>query len=140
MGDFRFIQITRQREISHNFFVDDILVFGLLIKSAWLVSHNIFRNFCMASGMENNNEKSCIYHLEGNTEMVEYIGNIFGFHISHLEGGIIYLGFHLKASKYLFSNLLSIYIQFIAFQFQFFLISNLITTTLKEDYNRKIKL
>ena len=69
-----------------------------------MVLYSIFRLFCTTSSLEANNGKSCIYHLDGSVEMLEFIGNLFDFCLSHFDIGISYLSFHLKAYRYLASD------------------------------------
>lgn len=71
--------ISYLKEISHNFFVDDVLLFGMLIKEVWQTFHYIFSKFCMASGMEANYGKSCIYHGEDGKDLSAYVGTLFNF-------------------------------------------------------------
>ena len=58
MSLFKGIQGTRNRMVSHNFFVDDILIFGALILSQWQVMHNILECFGRVTRMVANEDKS----------------------------------------------------------------------------------
>lgn len=80
--------------------MDDVLLFGMLIKEVWRIFYDIFDNFCKASGMLANHSKSCIYYEEDGEEMVESIGAIFSIRCAPLEMGFKYLGFHLKPNNY----------------------------------------
>lgn len=99
LGSFRGIKISSRKEISHNLIFDDVLVFGILIKICWLVLQDIFRSFDAASGMEANGEKPCIFHPEGDREIVDYIDNLFIFRFSSIDGGLHYLGFSPETSE-----------------------------------------
>ena len=69
-GEFSGLNISEKDATSHSFFVDDVLIFGLMIISNWRRLGQIFNNFYYASGMEANNSKSCFYHSEGSPEVV----------------------------------------------------------------------
>ena len=78
--------------------LDDVLIFGLLMDSVWVAIHNIFTKFCKALGMEENEDKSCIYYADGDRVIYDFIGSLFKFRKSPLIGGFTYLGFHMKPS------------------------------------------
>ena len=100
-GVFRGIEISRQMKETHSFFVDDILIFGLMIRESWKVMYEILNLFCDATGMLASVEKSCIYHVEGDEEMYRGLGTLFNFKLLPLNVGLTYLGFRMKAGNYI---------------------------------------
>ena len=62
--------------------------------------HEIFSKFCAATGMLENEGKSCIYHNEKYRELYEEICKLFNFRIEKLDSGFKYLGFHMKPNNY----------------------------------------
>ena len=76
-GHFRGIKLYFRKDISHKFFVDDVLMFGLLDRTVWQNFFAIFNSFCSASGMEANKGKYCIYFEEEGKEVAMEIENMF---------------------------------------------------------------
>lgn len=99
-GRCRPIKLCRDFSLSHNLFVDDILLFAMLCKSSWLCLHEIFQKFHSATGLSINKEKSTLYHNETNLDLARWIADLFGINIALIKDGLKYLGFHLKAKGY----------------------------------------
>lgn len=91
------INICKDIFLSHNLFVDDILIFAMLCKSTWYCLNEIFQKFQSASGMVINRDKYLLYHNESNLEIVQWIAALFGINQATIKEGFKYLGFILKA-------------------------------------------
>jgi len=94
------LKICRNLSISHNLFVDDIIMFGILCKFTWLCFYGILFNFQKATGLQRNSAKSVIYHNDIYQEEVEWLSALFGMEVQPISDGIKYLGFQLKANGY----------------------------------------
>lgn len=81
-------------------FVDDVLLFGMIIRSIWRAFHEIFIRFCAATGMIANNSKSCIYFGEGENQTILDVGELFNFKTEPFSMGFKFLGFYLKPNNY----------------------------------------
>lgn len=96
MRIFRGIDISPQKEVSHSLFVDDVLIFGIMLKRSWMELKGILNGFCLSTGMMVSEGKSCIYHAEGDEEDYKEMGDLFNYNIAPLSEGLTYLGFRLK--------------------------------------------
>lgn len=94
------IKICKHIFISHNLFVDDVLLFAMLSRASWICLKNILERFQKASGLIINKAKSFLYHNDSNRDMIIWISQRFGIESRSLKDGIKYLGFHLKAKAY----------------------------------------
>lgn len=94
------MKICRNISISHNLFVDDVILFGILCRLTWMCYYEILQNFQKASGLQINCSKSVIYHSDINQEELAWLSNLFGFEAQPISMGIKYLGFMLKANCY----------------------------------------
>lgn len=56
------LKVCRGISISHNLFVDDIILFGMLCKISWACFFVILDNFQKATGLKINSEKSAFFH------------------------------------------------------------------------------
>lgn len=90
------IKICKNISLSHNLFVDDILLFAMLCKSSWLCLNEIFHMFQSASGLIINKAKSMLYHNDSNEELALWIATLFGINLAPIKDGFKYLGFFLK--------------------------------------------
>lgn len=97
---WRPLHIYRNISLSHNLFVDDILLFAMFCRATWLHIHMILNNFQRASGLQVNLEKSSIIHSDIKLEDVTWLSDLFGVKASHISKGINYLGFWIKATGY----------------------------------------
>eukprot|EP00253_Pinus_taeda_P020761 PITA_20761 len=93
---YRLIKICKDFFLSHNLFVDDILIFAMLCKASWLCLYSILNKFQFASGICINKDKSKLYHNETDTELVIWIASLIGIEAVSIRNGIKYLGFTLK--------------------------------------------
>jgi len=94
------VKICKQIYISHNLFVDDVLLFAMLSKVTWLCIKSIMDRFQKASGLAINKAKSILYHNGTNETLTSWISQLFGIESRLLSDGIKYLGFRLKAKAY----------------------------------------
>lgn len=94
------VKICRNNFVSHNLFVDDVLIFAILCRITWQCLFNILNRFQRATGLHINKSKSIIYHNNANMELVEWSSQLFGISTRPISNGVKYLGFHLKAKGY----------------------------------------
>eukprot|EP00253_Pinus_taeda_P036565 PITA_36565 len=94
------IKISRYISISHNLFVDDVLLCAMLCQDSWNCLFDILVNFQKSTGLNINKSKSTLYHNGTNLNLVNRIAAMFGIVTCLLQDGIKYLGFHLKANGY----------------------------------------
>jgi len=95
-----FMEVSPEGHISHSFFVDDVLIVGILNRFSWLHLFHIFTKFGNASGLILNQCKSSIVHDQCDMEIIDYIRRLFGVASEILIGGMKYLDFHIKACSY----------------------------------------
>lgn len=94
------LKICRSISISHNLFVDDIIMFGILCRLTWLCLYEILKKFQRETGLQKNYAKSVIYHNDICWVEVEWLSALFGVKAQYISLGINYLVFQLKASGY----------------------------------------
>lgn len=97
---FKSIMIAKDFYLSHNLFVDDILVFAMLHKASWQCLFLIFDRFQSASGICINKDKSKLYHNETDVDTAHWIASLFGIEALTIDNGMKYLGFTLKPKGY----------------------------------------
>jgi len=66
----RLVKICRNNFISHNLFVDDVLIFVMLCRISWIFLNDILERFQRASGLIINKAKSTLFHNDVNMELV----------------------------------------------------------------------
>lgn len=98
--EFRPIKICNDIFLSHNLFVDDILIFAMLCRKSWSCIHNILKNFQSASGILINRDKSKLYHNNTNENLIAWIASLLECVHEPINNGFKYLGFNLKAKGY----------------------------------------
>lgn len=94
------LKICRNNYISHNLFVDDVLIFAMLCRITWSYLHVILKRFQDATGLHINKSKSTLFHNDINMETTEWVSRLFGIEMKSIKNGFKYLGFHLKAKGY----------------------------------------
>lgn len=94
------IKIAKDLHLSHNIFVDDILVFAMQRKDSWRCILQIFQRFKSASGICINKRKSKLYHNETDQDTASWIADLFGIEAAPIDLGMKYLGFTLKPMGY----------------------------------------
>jgi len=97
-GDLRGVRVSRNHSLTHLLFVDDVLLFGMKCAGEWQKYHEIFKEFCEATGMEINLNKSCFLSME--EVMDQDILTLFPINHKCIDEGIKYLGFQLKPNGY----------------------------------------
>lgn len=99
-GLFKGVCICLGISVSHNIFVDDILVFGVLSRVLWRSFHNILAWFKSATILMANDCKSYILYYVGYMRDIIDIANMFNYKCNPLLEGITYLGCKLKLVNY----------------------------------------
>lgn len=99
-GEYLPIHMGRDIKVSHDIFIDDILIFGIISRIMWTSLHNIFLRFGSASRLYMNKDKSKFLFRGSRQEDIEYISNLFGVREIPIGGGLKYLGYKIKPSKY----------------------------------------
>eukprot|EP00253_Pinus_taeda_P014926 PITA_14926 len=94
------INISRHIPLSHNLFVDDVLICAMLHRASWTCLFDILNNFQKATGLNINKHKSILYFHGELTELILDIADMFGVQTQTIQRGITYLGYHLKSHKY----------------------------------------
>lgn len=100
LGNIKGIKLSHCREISHNFFVDDVMPFGMLIRLVWKNYHEIFQRFEKASRMMANIGKSCVFYEEEWRVLAIDIASMFNLCTALLSMAFKYMGFHMKTNNY----------------------------------------
>eukprot|EP00253_Pinus_taeda_P017686 PITA_17686 len=94
------VKICRKNFISHNLFVDDVLVFAMLCKALWTYLFDILNRFQSETSLYINRAKSILYDNDTNTELVNWISHLVGTESRLIKDGVKYLGFQLKVNSY----------------------------------------
>eukprot|EP00253_Pinus_taeda_P009779 PITA_09779 len=90
------IRISRHISLSHNLFVDDILLCAMLQQQSWQYLFDIISNFQKATGLIINKHKSKLYYNGTQSDLINIIANMFGIQSHPIQNGITYLDFQLK--------------------------------------------
>eukprot|EP00253_Pinus_taeda_P011741 PITA_11741 len=93
----RSIRICKDTFLSHNLFVDDVLIFAMLCRATWYCLNEILEKFQRASRLVINKNKSSLYHNESNMDTVHWIADLISINPVSIKEGFKYLGFNLKA-------------------------------------------
>lgn len=94
------VKICRNNNISHNLFVNNVLIFGMLCRISSICLKDILNRFQSATGLQINKAKSTLFHNDINMETVEWISVLFGIEMRSIKDGLKYLGFQLKSKGY----------------------------------------
>eukprot|EP00253_Pinus_taeda_P035371 PITA_35371 len=94
------IKISRHISLSHNLFVDDVLLCAMLQQSSWDCLFDILNNFQKATGLVINKSKSILYYNGAYMDLINRIAAMFGVLTCPIQNGITYLGFQLKTNNY----------------------------------------
>jgi hypothetical protein len=100
MKVYYWFKLSRMLNILHLLFVDDILILSGASLSEWKVIQGILQDFCKASRMIINAQKSIIIHSGVNNDTLNAIKDVFTFPSKDLDHGFHYLGFFLKLDNY----------------------------------------
>lgn len=85
-GELRALFLGRNIRISHSFFVDDVLIMGMITKINWLELYHIFYKFRNATGIFMNHQKYIILYGKSNMEDIKCIQRLFGVDADSLVG------------------------------------------------------
>lgn len=96
----RTLKICRNIFISHNLFVDDVLIFAMLCRGTWSRLYIILKRFQDVIGLHINKSKSILFHNDVNMDTTERVSRLFGIDMESINNGFKYLGFQLKAKGY----------------------------------------
>lgn len=99
-GNIDSLSISRGNSITHNLFVDDVLLFAMLCRHTWLFMHGLLLSFQKATGLIINLEKSSFHFDNVKMEEMEYISQLYNIQAVSINEGIKYLGYHLKSTGY----------------------------------------
>jgi hypothetical protein len=99
-GSLTGIKVSSNINILLLLFVDDILILSKASLSEWKVIQGILQDFCKASGMFINAQKSIILHTNVNIDSLKSITDVFSYPSKDLELGFHYLGYYLKLDNY----------------------------------------
>lgn len=91
------VKICKDIFLSHNLFVDDVLIFAMLCRASWTCLNEILGKFQKATGLIINKAKSSLFHNDTNMEIILWISELMGIAPFSTKEGIKYLGFNLKA-------------------------------------------
>lgn len=87
------ISISRHISLSHNLFVDDVLLCAMLQRASWACLFDILINFQKATGLVINRHKSILYYNGAILDLISCIAYMFGVQAQPIRRGITYLGF-----------------------------------------------
>jgi len=99
-GQFQALIIGENIKISHNFFVDDVLILGMLNRFTWLTLFHILKTNSNATSLHMNLHKLIVYHDMCDTKVIDYIKGLFGIETEPMKFGMKYLGYHIKPCSY----------------------------------------
>ena len=85
---------------THSLFVDDMLLFGSLIKNHWFYIHFMLIKFGSATGLCMNNHKSILIFEYGSMEYILFIAEFLGFYHRRSIEGLKYLEVYIKPCNY----------------------------------------
>ena len=99
-GSLKGVQISQHLSLTHLLFMDDVLIFCIGTMRDLHTLNDILVLFSKSTGMEINFVKSTLTtHVLSEEEKLMLL-NYIPFNTSSLEGGLKYLGFHLKPNDY----------------------------------------
>ena len=85
---------------SHSLFVDDMLLFGRLVRNHWFYVHFILTRFGEATRLCINKAKSFILYEFGDINEISFIAEFLGVNIKQAVDGFQYLGYRIKPCGY----------------------------------------
>eukprot|EP00253_Pinus_taeda_P027689 PITA_27689 len=94
------LPICRDIFMSHNLFVDDILLSAILCKSTWICLYEILGRFQKATGMYIDDLKSSFHVTDVNGNIMTFLTDIFNIKAFHILKGFKYLGFNFRPVGY----------------------------------------
>lgn len=100
LKNYRPLPICRGIFISHNSFVDDILITTFLWRTTWICLHEILGRFQNATGMIVKEGKSSFHVEDVNGDLITFLTQLYNIKAIPLRNGLKYLGFNLKSVGY----------------------------------------
>ena len=91
---------SKSVSISHSLFVDDMLIFGRLVRNHWFYVHFIFIQYFAATGLCVNKEKSFLMFEFGVVGEISFIFDFLGVQFRPSVKGFLYLGYRIKPCGY----------------------------------------
>ena len=79
--------------LTHELFVDDVMIFGKDVFDEWFHMRGITDLFCRSLGMTFSPHKSRFRHCGGEQNVLNNIMNLFSIQGGHLKSSISYLVF-----------------------------------------------
>lgn len=95
-GHFDALVFDRDIRISHGFFVDDVLIMGMINGFAWLTLFHIFAKFWNVIELYMNLQKPIILHGTCDPRVIANIHRLFGVAADTLTRGMKYFGYHIS--------------------------------------------
>ena len=86
--------------LTHLFFVDDVILFGLGTHEEWQGYKEIMYLLCSTTCMKINNEKSSFLYSEVDEVTRDHILSLLPYKMELITLGFKYLGYHLKPLGY----------------------------------------
>jgi hypothetical protein len=99
-GSFHGLKVATETIISHLFFVDNVLILSIGKFEDWMVFQSILTNFCLASSMDVNCQKSCFLAQNIDPSLEQRMQEEFNIQFISIDKGMKYLGFYLKPNNY----------------------------------------
>lgn len=94
-GSLKGFKVATGIIISHFLFFNDVFIFGDGSPEKWVAQIKNISNFCLASGMEVNPDKSCFFFHEIKNSIITRVSSIWSCKKENLYQGFKYLGFCL---------------------------------------------
>ena len=94
------IKISCVMQIINLLFVDDVILFGLVIIEEWRNLHEILTILCFASGVDISLEKFILYQHRVFDEMLAQIGSLLQYKVENFYYSFKYLGYLLNPNNY----------------------------------------
>ena len=101
-GHIRQIHISQRLSLTHLFFVDDVILFGLAIVEEWHAFKEALDLFCSATGMTISREKSSFLYNEVDEDTRRHISVLLPYRMEPIFTGFKYMGYRLKPLGYRF--------------------------------------
>ena len=100
-GKIKDLSISPQISLTHLLFVDDVILFGSGTVEEWVAFKVILDNFCAASGMCINLDKSCFLFNNVDEGILNRISRTLTLKYDHISLGFKYLFYFIKPLGYL---------------------------------------
>lgn len=94
------LQVSPHFSITHQFFVDDVMLFGPADVVEWTHMWRIIQSFCKCSFMCINEGKSKFLKHKLDNEKLKELNDLLPFTVADITEGTYYLGYFLKPNDY----------------------------------------